>query len=271
MKISDSPSLRYPRPLRSETHPRRRATYIHVLCTIPRGKRAKRDAREPSTEEEEEEEAEEKEEEEEEEEEEGAEDEEKEKEKKEEEEEASQSDAENNGDTSAPEESGVSMPRRSLRKINSKGKGKEKAKTVDKQKEKKPTTKKAEAKDAGKVGKEGQTGKAKAKDAGKVGKEGKTGKAKDKAEADKAEADKAEADKAEADKAEADKSGSASWTDDMTTTIVRKMLDMKRKGRQSDNGWKTGAWKEACDSVNHRYNLHLTVTQIKNKMTAVWL
>jgi hypothetical protein len=253
---------------------------------MPRGKRAKRDAREPSTEpeyatsgqeeeeEEEEDEEEEKKEGEEEEEEKGEE------EEKEEEEEASQSDAENNGDTCAPEESGVSMPRRSLRKINSKGK--EKEKTVEKEKEKKPTTKKAEAKDAGKVGKEGKTGKAKdtvgkegktgkAKDT--VGKEGKTGKAKDTVGKEgKTGKAKDTADKAsnKVDKAEADKSGSASWTDDMTTTLVRKMLDMKRKGRQSDNGWKTGAWKEACDIVNDRYDLHLTVTQVKNKMTAVW-
>jgi hypothetical protein len=68
-----------------------------------------------------------------------------------------------------------------------------------------------------------------------------------------------------------EKSANASWTDDMTTTLVRKMLDMKRAGRQSNNGWKKGAWNEACKTLNKRYDLSFTTDKLKNKMNSVWL
>ncbi|KAA8893459.1 hypothetical protein FN846DRAFT_1004764 [Sphaerosporella brunnea] len=66
-----------------------------------------------------------------------------------------------------------------------------------------------------------------------------------------------------------EKSGNASWTDDMTTTLVRKMLNMKRAGRQSNNGWKKSAWSEACKTLNKGYGLSFTTDKLKNKMNSV--
>jgi hypothetical protein len=49
------------------------------------------------------------------------------------------------------------------------------------------------------------------------------------------------------------------------------MLELKHLGKKSDTGWKEGAWNEARNAVNHRYQLELGLDQVKNKMTNVRL
>jgi hypothetical protein len=63
--------------------------------------------------------------------------------------------------------------------------------------------------------------------------------------------------------------GRAEWTREMERTLIHALLKEVQKGKRAESGFKKEAWASVHEALKERYQVELSVTQVKNKVTVV--
>jgi len=61
----------------------------------------------------------------------------------------------------------------------------------------------------------------------------------------------------------------ATWTVEMEEVFLQLLIEQIQKGKRSDSGFKTEAWKEIKNKFNEIFNTHFELQQFKTKYSLV--